>query len=380
MCIRLYHQHFGVHINKIDIASHRDIFYIKFKIYTEDLREITITDDDKRLFDKIAITTFRETAKLFGSAIYAFDADIVILSGKTTETKQVSQVFQKYCYLPDSRFITMWNYMIGDWCSVADAGKINDSKYTTAIGAVLYDIVNHNFPIQSLEASIHTQNAQGLNDGNCLWGITNNGYFFASDAILKPDCNENWISFSGRPKLIARRRFGVDASEIAIRYELRFKPFKQRVQEWKQVYQNYLASKAEIFVIKCDGLDTEDFLIEIKNDKPLKTPKVAVTVGFNDTDDTKTSLAIIAVDGVYEDGTPVSKDDILLRQKPQDRLPDGNINVKLLLQTDSNSRATISIAEVKGTYSDGALVNKEDLEIRIRTSSEDLFWLDSGKI
>ena len=89
----------------------------------EDLWEITITDDDKRLFDKIAITTFRETAKLFGSAIYAFDADIVILSGKTTETKQVSQVFQKYCYLPDSRFITMWNYMIGDWCSVADAEK-----------------------------------------------------------------------------------------------------------------------------------------------------------------------------------------------------------------------------------------------------------------
>ena len=72
--------------------------------------------------------------------------------------------------------------------------------------------------------------------------------------------------------------------------------------------------------------------------------------------------------------------DILLRQKPQDRLPDGNINVKLLLQTDSNSRATISIAEVNGKYSDGALVNKEDLEIRIRTSSEDLFWLDSGKI
>ncbi len=346
----------------------------------EDLREITITDADRRLFDKIVITTFRETANLFGSAIYAFDADIVILSGKTTETEQVSQVFQKYCYLPDSRFITMWNYMIGDWCSVADAGKINDSKYTTAIGAVLYDIVNHNFPIQSLEASIHTQNAQGLNDGNCLWGIANNGYFFASDAILKPDCNENWISFSGRPKLIARRRFGVDASEIAISYELRFKPFKQRVQEWKQLYQNYLASKAENFVIKCDDIDAEDFLIEIKNDKPLKTPKVAVTVGFNDTDDTKTSLAIIAVDGLYEDGTPVSKDDILLRQKPQDRLPDGNINVKLLLQTDSNSRATISIAEVNGKYSDGALVNKEDLEIRIRTSSEDLFWLDSGKI
>ena len=347
----------------------------------EDLSEITITDADKRLFEKIVTTTFRDTAKLFGAAIYAFDADIVILSGKTTETKQVSQVFQKYCYLPDNRFIPMWNYMIGDWCTVADAGKINDSKYTTAIGAVLYDVANHNFPIQSLEASIHTQNAQGLNDGNCLWGIANNGYFFASDAILKPGCNENWVAFSGHPKLIARRRFDVDATEVSISYELRFKPFKRRVQEWNQLCQNYSAYMTEHFVIKCDdNIPAGEFLIARKSTKSLKTPKVTVTVGFNDADDTRTSISIIAVDGLYEDGTPVSKDDIILCQKPKDRLPNGNINVKLLLQTDSQARATISIAEVNGKYMDGALVAKDDLEIRIRTSGEDLFWLDSGKI
>ena len=348
----------------------------------EDLNEITITDADKRLFSKIVTTTFRDTALLFGAAIYAFDADLVILSGKTTETQQVSQVFQKYCYLPDSRFIPMWNYYIGDWCTIADAGKINDSKYTTAIGAVLYDVVNQHFPIQTLEASIRTQNAQGLNDGNCLWGIANNGYFFASDAILKPGCNESWVSFSGHPKFLARRRFEVDATEVSISYELRLKPFKKRVHEWIQLYKNYSSYMAELFETKCDDkrIDAEDFLIVRKNQKTLKNPKIIVSIGFNEADDSQTTLAITAVEGLYDDGTPVSKDDLLLYQKPQNRFLNSNINVKLLLQTDSHARATISITDVNGKYADGALVNKEDLEIRIRTSGEDLFWLDSGKI
>ena len=348
----------------------------------EDLSEIEITDADRQLFGKIVTTTFRDTAMLFGAAIYAFDADVVILSGKTTETEQVARVFQKYCYLPDSRFIPMWNYMIGDWCTIAEAGKIGDSKYTTAIGAVLYEVVNQHFPIQSLEASVLTQNAQGLNDGNCLWGIANNGYFFASDAILKPGCNENWVSFSGHPKLLARRRFAVDATEVSISYELRFKPFKKRLREWSRLFQSHSARMAETFIIDYDetNIAAGDFLIARKNEKPLRNSPIRVSVGFNEADDTRTSLAITAVEGLYEDGTPVSKDDLWLRQKPIDRLLNGNINVKLFLQTDSHARATISIAEVNGKYADGALVGKDDLEIRIRTSGEDLFWLDSGKI
>ena len=348
----------------------------------EDLNEIVISDADRQVFNKIITTTFRDTALLFGAAIYAFDADIVILSGKTTETKQVSQVFQKYCYLPDNRFIPMWNYMIGDWCTIADAGVINDSKYTTAIGAVLYDVVNQHFPIQSLEATIHTQNAQGLNDGNCLWGIANNGYFFAADAILKPGLNENWVSFSGHPKLLARRRFEVDATEVSISYELRFKPFKKRVLEWNQRFTNYSDYMTYLFAIECDDnrIVFGDYLIVRKNTKPLKTPKIFVKIGFNEADDSQTSLAITAVDGLYEDGTKVSKDDLSLYQKPKERFLNNNINVKLHLQTDSHARATISISEVNGKYADGALVNKDDLEVRIRTSGEDLFWLDSGKI
>ena len=83
---------------------------------------------------------------------------------------------------------------------------------------------------------------------------------------------------------------------------------------------------------------------------------------------------------MYEDGTAVSKEDILLLPKPKERFLREPINVKLTMQTDSYSRAMIIIDEVAGKYADGTLVNKNELEIRIRTSGEDLFWLDSGKI
>ena len=346
------------------------------------LSELTIAEADKKALSKIVTTTFRETAKLFGAAIYAFDADIVILSGKTTETKQVAQIFQKYCYLPDNRFIPMWNYMIGDWCSIADAGRISDSKYTTAIGAVIYEVSNQNFPIHSLEATIKTQNAPGLNDGNCLWGVANNGYFFAADAIMKPGVNECWIPFVGRPKLLARRRFAVDASEVSISYELRIKPFKKQLQEWQQLKNNYQGCMSDYFDIfcDCDSLSMAELIIARKNNKPLKSDKIKIHIGIDSTDDTNSAVVIKAVDAMYEDGTAVSKEDILLWPKPKERFLREPINVKLTMQTDSYSRALIIIDEVAGKYADGTLVNKNELEIRIRTSGEDLFWLDSGKI
>ena len=56
------------------------------------------------------------------------------------------------------------------------------------------------------------------------------------------------------------------------------------------------------------------------------------------------------------------------------------IKIKLTLQKDAYERASIVIDEAIGTYADGTLINKEDFELRVRTSGEDLNWLDSGRI
>ncbi len=348
------------------------------------LSTISITDDDRRMLEQYIFKTFRDTAKLFGAAIYAFDADLVILSGKTTEMPQVQQTFKKYCYLPEERFIPMWNYLIGDWCPVADGGMISDSKFTTAIGAVIYDVLNNNFPIHTMEATISTRNAHGLNEGNSVWGVSVNGDFSVADAILKPGKDECWVVMAGgRAKLLARRRFAVDATEIAISYELRLKPFRELNREWQQLHDQHFARQEAEYVVTLEAgvnLNSGDYLIIRSSSKPLQPPQIAVTIGIDDADDTHTVVVLKQVDGKYDDGTPVAKDDLRLRIRPREQNLCGDINVKLRMLKDVNAHGNIIIEEVNGKYDNGTPVDRDDLEIRIRTAGEELFWLDSGKI
>ena len=344
---------------------------------------ISIESDDKAAVRKIVTQTFRETAKLFGAAIYAFDADIVILSGKTTENSEVARIFQKYCYLPKSRFIPMWNYMIGDWCTVADAGRISDSKYTTAIGASLYSIINQHYPIQNIDAMIETGNVSGINDGNCYWGIANNGNFDAEDAVMYPGRSECWIPFSGHPKLLARRRFNVDSSEIAISYELRLKPFKQQQFEWKKKLERYSYDMMRSFAVEFVDVQLAEgsyLLVRKDTGRELRSTQIKVVLGRDLADDSHTAVIVREVEGLFKDGSRVTADDIRLYLKPRERELQNSIDVKLQLYSDVYGRADITVEEVNGKYSDGALVTPDDLELRIKTSDEGLFWLDSGKI
>ena len=109
-------------------------------------------------------------------------------------------------------------------------------------------------------------------------------------------------------------------------------------------------------------------------------PQVAVTIGIDESDDTKNAIVIKKVDGKYEDGTRVTKDDLKLRLLPREQNLCGDINVKLRLFTDVNGNGNVVIEEVNGKYDNSMPVDRDDLEIRIRTSGNELFWLDSGRI
>ena len=342
---------------------------------------LEITDQDRKEFARQVKRVFSKTAKLFGAAICAFDADVVILAGKTTENIEVSKIFQKYCYLPECRFIRMWNYMIGDWCPVSEGGRIRDSKYTTAIGAVLYDVLNHHFPIQAIEAGVRTETAPGLNDGNCLWGVAHVGdNFSVDDAILSSRKHDCWIEFAGHPQLLARRRFAVDDTEVAISYELRLKPFKRRIREWEAWKRDSSMSEFEVQWTGSGSAPMEEILLARNNRNPLKTPKIVVEIGKDLAEDTGTVIVISSVNGTYANGTPVRKEDIQLRRRPRDLQLESSVQVHLSLQTDKCDRAFISVTEVNGKYEDGSLISSDDFEIRIRTSGDDMFWLDSGRI
>ena len=197
---------------------------------------------------------FRYTARQFGAAIYAFDADVVLLAGKTTEFPAVSQTFQKYCHLPQNRFVTMWDYAMGNWCGLTTGNRIADSKYSTALGAVVYAVANYNFPIQNIDLEIRTRSAEGMNDGNCTWGVYKNGQYLRENTLIKPGHRRDAIEYSNKPILLARRRFDVDNTEAPVGYELRLKQQYRKMLSWKEQFEKELPGMKKHYRITMSGV------------------------------------------------------------------------------------------------------------------------------
>ena len=74
-------------------------------------------------------------------AIYAaaYDIDLLIFSGKTSELPYIRTIAQKYIPIEDERLIFAREYKPGKWYPFLDSkGHIKDAKTVTAIGAALY--------------------------------------------------------------------------------------------------------------------------------------------------------------------------------------------------------------------------------------------------
>ncbi len=174
---------------------------------------------------------FFEISERFCSAISAFDCDLVLFAGKTSELGMVCDVFKESLELPEDKIVSLYNYRIGDWCSLAEGGIIADAKMTTAIGAAVYTLAESGSGSLGVPFRI-TVRKGALVTRDFYWGIVSNGNprFKNEDAMLSPQKDNCTIAFTGAPIMIARRAF--DSGQIAadLTYEIRLKPdFKKPV-------------------------------------------------------------------------------------------------------------------------------------------------------
>lgn len=227
---------------------------------------------------KIARKTFSGVAKSFGSAISAFDCDIVLFAGKASEVEVIKEVFKSAIPLPEDKFIPLWNYYIGDWCSLAKNGIIADPKVTTVLGAAVYSLANLRAPCMHGNIQIKTSSAPGIEENNALWGIITNGNpdFDIDKAILTREKEQVWIPFYGST-LIARKRFPAQSYEASPSYELRLNPGKARKRRAGTGVRVELSKKTN-------------------------------------SDDSVTLIVSNAI-GTFDDGTPVNVDDLELRHR-----------------------------------------------------------------
>lgn len=183
--------------------------------------------DSKDQFREILEDTFSKTPSLFGSAITAFDCDLVLISGKPTECQPVCEFFNDYIPLPPDAFISLSNYEVQQGFPMEKNGKIADSKSVTTVGCGLFAISKINPPAiggvrMSGEDSTYLKN-------DFFWGECSLGNTFRNNrVILAPrDADrptDGIFQFWGASIVFLRKKYDVNFAYYSPGYEFRVKP------------------------------------------------------------------------------------------------------------------------------------------------------------
>lgn len=193
--------------------------------------EIEITKELVDLYQKSIERIFKNVAKKFGRAIYCYDIDVVLFSGKTAELYQVKEVFQKYIPLNSETSISamkdlspcQWSDSGKIWCgkTILDENqRIADSKISTALGGALYALKDRTFV--SIDYNLFNTSTN-LNYSE--WGLLTFAGTF-EDPIFQNDTESVSLPFSGSGIKIGRKESF--ASTVVPSYEIRVKPSVQR--------------------------------------------------------------------------------------------------------------------------------------------------------
>jgi hypothetical protein len=86
---------------------------------------------------------FRPLVQSLAKYVTAFGVDLITLSGKPSELPQVKTLLEDYLPVLPQRILQAKNYPAGDWYPMSSNTTINDAKTVTAVGAALYQAIQH---------------------------------------------------------------------------------------------------------------------------------------------------------------------------------------------------------------------------------------------
>jgi len=93
---------------------------------------------DKEVVSKIVEITFDTLVGKISTILSYYGCDIVLLSGRPTSLKPLSDLFLKYYAVSPNRLVTLNNYRIGTWYPFQNGkGYFSDAKSIVAVGAMI---------------------------------------------------------------------------------------------------------------------------------------------------------------------------------------------------------------------------------------------------
>lgn len=156
---------------------------------------------DKQIISKIVETTFDTLIGKISTVLSYYGCDIVLLSGRPTSLKPLSDLFLKYYAVSPNRLITLNNYRVGTWYPFQNGkGYFNDSKSIVAVGAMIGNFASERGSLEGFSLDLGELKKKMLPTTEYFASTENEKPFIA------PETNNTTIAVSQLPLRIWTRQ------------------------------------------------------------------------------------------------------------------------------------------------------------------------------
>lgn len=283
------------------------------------LRDIRWEYDSKVMSTQIE-HTMNDILENVATIMYAYDCDIVLLSGRPTSLPPIKDIFLKYFDKEPSRLILLNKHRIGRWYPFADEfGYLTNSKSVVPVGAMIGYLASHAGGMNNF--SLDLSKLGELLKPTSEYFILKDSFVQRNECFITPQKQEGELTLNSFPAYIGCKQF--DLSLYPVR------PFYVLEINDDNILTKVINSHKEKKLTDSE----KQFLVKEYRDKLMSNAPLTFTIERDDYDENKEHLVISSVEG-QEDADVLPNDFSLTIQSLNDPdcywLDSGafNINIK----------------------------------------------------
>ena len=183
------------HFNKHFSITKNGKSYVDF-----DFKKI-IWNFDCECLSKIVVAKIEPLMKQLAIVLNTYNCDIVLLAGKPTSLRAITDLFLKYYPTSPNRLIRLNDYRVGEWYPFADGlGYFKDQKSLVAIGAMI-GYLSSNGGINGFHMDMTRMKKDMVSTANYM-GLYNSVNQKIVEAALSPEQNTATFEVHGFPLFI----------------------------------------------------------------------------------------------------------------------------------------------------------------------------------
>ena len=171
------------------------------KTYVDfDFRQIVWNYDEQALAD-IIVSKIEPLMKQLSIVLSTYNCDIVLLAGKPTSLRAITDLFLKHYPTSPNRLICLNDYRVGEWYPFADGlGYFSDQKSLVAVGAMI-GYLSSNGGINGFHMDMTHLKKDMVSTANYM-GLYNTVNQKVAEAMLTPEQNTASFEVHGFPLFI----------------------------------------------------------------------------------------------------------------------------------------------------------------------------------